>query len=78
MMTAPELVSKYYARLRAANTMYAAAKAAKAGVDIRYMAPEMLPSITSDQVKAIVFAEVSDGVDMPTCLQAAKMIVEAS
>ncbi len=42
-----------------ANVKYAQAKMDK-GVDLRYMAPEAMPKIQSDQVKAIAEALVEE------------------
>jgi hypothetical protein len=45
--------------LTKANSIYAQRKADKHGIDIRYTAPENLPQIESDQVKAILEALVA-------------------
>lgn len=49
--------------LEKANSLYAAAKLQKAGVpesEVRYMAPELLPQIESEQVKSVLIVLVDE------------------
>lgn len=49
-------MKKYEELLAKANAHYATLKAKSQGVDLSYTAPEALPKIQSDQVKAILMA----------------------